>query len=497
MRGERTKRYSGKHQRIGYNPAGWGAVCLCLFLMLICLDSATAQQRWNELEYPPLNSFEKPDLDLFELDNGIRFYLLEDDELPIVNITIMVRTGGVTVPEGMEGLEEVLSEVMRTGGTRSTPAREMQEFLEDRAARLNVSFGFQSASVSLNFLKEDADVLIPLLAELVREPALPEHHIELAKTRMQSMISRRNDDSGQIARREFRRLIYGTNTVYGRIMEYSSLERIGRNDLQQFHEQSFLGSNLMIGVSGDFDTLQMEKILSETFSGLPAGGGESLWFPDILDQPRSGIHFVDKRDVNQSYILLGHLGGMRDNPDYAALQVMNQVLSGGFSGRLFQVVRSEKGLAYAVFGSYGSNFFYPGMFTAGVLTRSEATAEAIEAVLHEIRRLQREMVSDAELKQTRDRFLNSLVFEYASRSQVLRERMQFEYAGMDPDSFDYYVEEVQQVTSEDILRVAREYLKPDQVAILVVGNGEEIGDRLDRFGEVRMIDISIPEAITD
>jgi len=192
-------------------------------------------------------------------------------------------------------------------------------------------------------------------------------------------------------------------------------------------------------------------------------------------------------------VLMGHIGGMRDNPDYAALQVMNRVLSGGFSSRLMQVVRSELGLAYSVFGSYGSGQYFPGTFTAGVMTASETTAEAIDAVIGEIRRLRREPVTQAELEQTLDEFLNSLVFQYTSRGDVLAERMENDYAGLPPDTFERLVEEIRAVTVEDVHAVAQQYLRPDALQILVVGNGEEVRNQLQAFGEVRDIDISIPE----
>ena len=191
--------------------------------------------------------------------------------------------------------------------------------------------------------------------------------------------------------------------------------------------------------------------------------------------------------------MLGHIGGMRDNPDYAALQVMNRVLSGGFSSRLMQVVRSELGLAYSVFGTYGSGLYFPGSFTAGVMTQSESTADAIDAIIAQIRRLQDEPIRESELSQTRDQFLNTLVFQYPGISAVLRERMDNDYAGLPPDTFERLVAQIQQVTVDDVQRVAQRYLRPDALKILVVGNGQELGDQLNRFGQVQTIDISIPQ----
>ncbi len=469
---------------------------ITLILLLLIFGSVQlldAQKRWDEIEYPPLNNFEKPGIVDFELDNGIRFYLVEDDELPLVNLRVIVRTGGVLVPDEKTGLQSIAGTVMRTGGTTSISGDDLDELLENRAAQMETGIGLSSGSANMSVLKEDFDELLPVFIDLLQNPAFPEQRIDLAKTRQKSSISRRNDDQAAIANREFRHLIYGPESVYARNTEYKTIDNITRDDLVHFHKKSFTGKNLMIGVIGDFNAEEMKQKLENAFADYPAGEQTDLDFPEVDYEFKKTVNFVDKRDVNQSYVLLGHIGGMRDNPDYASLQVMNRVLSDGFSGRLMRIVRSQMGLAYSVFGNYGSNNFYPGTFTAGVMTQSSSTAEAIEAIIAQIERLQNEPVSDEELKNTIDRFLNSLVFQYDSRASVLNERMSYEYAGLPSDTFDRLVEEIRAVTVEDIQYVANEYLRPGALQILVVGNGEEIGDQLEQFGEVNEIDISIPE----
>ena len=469
---------------------------LNLLLILILFTSlfqlAEAQKSWDEIEYPPLNGFEKPDVEIFELDNGITFYLVEDVELPLINLRVLVRTGGVLVTNEKTGLQSIAGTVMRSGGTTSISGDALNELLEDRAARMETGIGLTSGSASMNVLKDDFDELLPVFIDLLQNPAFPENRIDLAKTQQKSGITRRNDETIPIGIREFQKLIYGNESVYARNTEIETVDNVTREDLVDFHARSFVGENMMIGVIGDFSAEEIKPILSDAFSAIPEGDPLELEFPEINYEYENTINFVDKRDVNQSFVMLGHIGGTRENPDYAKLQVMNRILSDGFSGRLMRIVRSQMGLAYSVFGQYGSNNFYPGMFYAGVMTQSETTAEAINAILDQIRRLQEEPVSEQELSDVIDRFLNSLVFEYDSRASVLNERMSYDYAGLDPDTFNQLVEEIQAVTIEDVQEVAQEYLRPDMLHILVVGNGEEIGDQLDQYGEVNEVDISIP-----
>ncbi|MDX1671971.1 MAG: pitrilysin family protein [Balneolaceae bacterium] len=469
-----------------------------LILILIAgLSVATAQKRYDQLTYPELNTFQKPNVEIFTLDNGIKFFLVEDHELPLIDLTLRVRTGGVLVPNEKTGLASITGTVMRSGGTEKHPSDQLNELLENRAASMETFISFSSGGGSMNVLKEDFEELLPVFIDLLKNPAFPEEKVELAKTQQKSAISRRNDSQQQIGFREFEQLIYGENSVYGRTTEYETINNITRQDLVDFHNKHFVGSNMMIGLIGDFDTGQIKKLLTREFGKIEKGTRTELKFPEIDYEYKSSVNFVNKPDVNQSLVLMGHIGGLRENPDYAEIQVMNEVLSGGFSGRLFQIVRTDMGLAYSVFGNYSMNTFYPGQFYTGVMTKSSTTAEAIDAIRKQIIRLQKEPVSQEELKNVKDQFLNSLVFRYDSYEDVLREQISNEYRGLPDDAFDQYVKELRATTIQDVQRVAKEYLRPNQMQILVVGNEEEIGDQLQKYGEVNRIDISIPQPGSD
>lgn len=449
------------------------------------------------LEYPELNPYQIPEIETFELDNGIIFYLVEDDEVPLINLNVIVRAGSFMEPAEKVGLASIMANVIRNGGSEAYPEDDLNQLLEDRAAQLEFGMGTTSGSASLNALKEDFVDLLPVFVDVMMNPLLPQEKIDLAIRQQRTAISRRNDNAQQVGFREFAKLIYGEDSPQARTTELYTLDEITRDDLVEFHGNAYTGQNLKIGLVGDFNVDEMKPVLEDIFSQLPAGEKNELAFPDVDYEFDSSIHFVDKRDVNQSVVLMGHIGGMRDNPDYAALQAMNEVLSGGFSGRLFQNVRSDQGLAYSVFGNYGSNALYPGQFFAGIFTRSEATGDAIHAVRREMEKLQEEPISQEELNDTRESILNSLVFRYDSKSRVLRERMSNEYRGLPADAFESYIEELRELTPEDIHRVAQEYMKPDQMRILVVGHGGELEGQLEQFGEVQEVDITIRESLEE
>lgn len=249
----------------------------------------------------------------------------------------------------------------------------------------------------------------------------------------------------------------------------------------------------MVGIVGDFSIDEIKPQLQKAFGTVPGGSETELVFPEVEYDYPSTINFINKSDVNQSVVVMGHIGGLRDNPDYPKIQVMNQVLSGGLSGRLFKTIRSDMGLAYSVFGQYGMNSFYPGQFYTGVMTKSSTTAEVIDAIIEQVELLQQEQITEEELQDTKDQVLNSEVFNYDSYEKILGSRIRDEYMGLPEDASEQYLEGVREATIEDVQEMAQEYLKPDQLQMLVVGNEAEVGDQLEKFGDVNEIDISIPE----
>jgi len=468
-------------------------VLLSLFtLMVIASTSVIAQKTHDQLEFPPINTFNMPDVTTFELRNGIKVYLVENKELPLISLTMLVRAGSYMDPSDKVGLASMTGQLIRGGGSKSTSYNELNELLEAKAASMETGFGLSSGSASMNILKEDFDQLLPLFVDLIQNPAFPEDRIETVKTQMRSSILRRNDDPSGIASREFNKLIYGPNSVYARSMELAHVDAITSEDMRNYHKQVFVGRNMYVAVIGDFNAREMRRKLERALAVIPAGTANQLDLPQVNYEFGSSVNFVAKNDVNQSTIYVGHIGGRRMHPDYAALQLMNNVLSNGFSGRFMMEIRTNLGLAYGVGGAYQSLPLYDGRFFATLGTASENTAQAVEATINEIRKMQQSGVTQKELDDAKDRIFNSLAFQYTSRASVLNERISNEYNGLPADIFNQYIEQVRGVTVEDVNRVAREYLRPDEMHILIVGNENEIGDQLASLGNVNRIDITIP-----
>lgn len=468
------------------------SILLAIFILAGCATTQSPPQPPHEnLVFPEAKSFTAPDIDRFTF-NGTEFFLLQDPELPLVTVTVLIDGGSWMEPAEKTGLASLAGTVLRSGGSADYPEEELNELLERRAASMETSFGLTTGSARMNVLREDFGEMLPVFTGLLKNPLFPQERLDLAKTQQRTAISRRNDEASSVATREFRKLIYGPESVYARTTEYATLDHITRDDLVDFHSRVMHGSNMLVGVVGDFDPAVIREQLTAAFGTFDEGEPVDSDLPGVDYDFEPGLFFAHKGDMNQSQIRMGHIGGYRDNPDYAALQVMNQILSGGFSGRLFREVRTDQGLAYGVYGTYSSNVRYPGVFFAGLSTAAENTHEALEATIYQIRRLQDEPVSQQELDETKERIFNRIIFRYDSYARILGERLNNYNLGLPEDAFDQYIEEVRLVTTEDIQRVANTYLQPDNMKILIVGNRDLIDDQLAAIGTFRDIDIAIP-----
>jgi zinc protease len=332
-----------------------------------------------------------------------------------------------------------------------------------------------------------------LFAEVLREPAFAQEKLDLAKTQERGSISRRNDSPDEIASREFRKLIYGKDSPYARTTEYATLDNVSREDVLKFYQQYFYPNNMILGIVGDFDSKKMRSQIQAKFGNWkPSPTAIKPQLPQVSQAKTGGVFFVNQPQLTQSNIFIGHLGGEYDSPDYPALDVLNNVLN-GFGGRLFNEVRSRQGLAYSVYGYWNPRYDYPGMFIAGGQTRSDATVQFVKAMQGEIKRMQTQLVTPKELAFSKESTLNSFVFNFENPYQTLSRLMRYEYYGYPADFLFRYQKAVAATTAADVQRVARQYLKPENMVTLVVGNQAAIKPPLTQLAaEVTPVDVTIP-----
>jgi predicted Zn-dependent peptidase len=449
---------------------------------------------YSRLKYPKIGDIEIPKVERVTLANGMRLSLVEDHELPLINASVIIRVGSVYEPADKIGLASICGSVMRTGGTTSKTGDQIDEELEQIAASVETGIGQTSGRASMSVLKDDVDKGLAILADVLMNPAFREDKIQLAKIQHRSMISRRNDNMRGIANREYVKVIYGPQSVYARHTEYATIDNITRDDLFAFHKRFYHPNNVMLGVVGDFDTKQMIKKIEDAFKDWERADMKLPEAPTVEYEFHPSVNLISKDDINQSAIFLGHVGCLMSDPDYHALTMMNSILGEGFTSRLFKNVRSRKGLAYSVFGFYSADYDHPGVFYVGCQTKSESTVRAIQAMTEEVRNMTTGEVTDEELALAKDSYLNSFVFNFDSKGKVLARLMTYEYFGYPPDFLEKTKASIENVTKQDVLRVAKKHLQPEKMQVLVVGRPQDFVEPLSVLGEVREIDITIPPA---
>jgi predicted Zn-dependent peptidase len=334
--------------------------------------------------------------------------------------------------------------------------------------------------------------VLDLANDLLRNPEFRQGKIDLAKDQVRNGISRRNDNMGQIAGREAANLGYGTKSPYARVPEYDTVAAVTRQDLLDWHAKYVHPNNIIFAVAGDFDPAAMETRLRKLFAEWPKGPAATA--ADVaVTPPQPGVYFVAKDDVNQSEIRMVAPGIRRDDPDYYAVQVMNEILSGGFGSRLFSNLRTKAGLAYAVGGGVGSAFDHPGLATLSIGTKSGTTAQAVDGLYKQIEGMTTHPATAEELQRAKDSILNSLIFEYDSKEKVMNARANYEFQGYPADFLERYQKGVAKVTADQVNRVAKKYLQNDKFALLVVGKAADFDKPLSTFGAVTTLDIAIPQ----
>jgi zinc protease len=456
-------------------------------------SQATAQaDTWQQIQIPSLPSFKPPQPKRVELKNGMVIFLQEDHELPLIDGTARIRGGSVNEPAGKVGLVDMYGEVWRTGGTKTQTGDQLDDFLEVRAAKVETGGGPDSTTISWSCLKGDLDDVFKAFVDVLQNPEFRADKLDITQKEEFDGISRRNDDVGEIAHRESVKLGYGPNNPYARVAEYATVATVTRQDLIDWHGKYVHPNNIILGVSGDFDSAAMEARLRAAFDSWPKGPAAPRKIDVKYSPAPSAYYLVSKEDVNQSNIHMVGLGTTRDNPDYYAISVFNEAFGGGFSSRLFNDIRTKRGLAYSVGGGIGTNFGHPGILQVTIGTKSQSTIEAIQAATEDIENLSKQPITDDEIQRAKDAILNAFIFRLDSPDKILAERMTYEYYGYPPDWLDKFQEEVKKVAAADVNRVASKYLHRDQMAVLVVGNPKEFEKPLSSLGPVKNIDITIP-----
>jgi len=462
---------------------------LSLFPAISALAGSTLDPR--KMTFPPL-VFQVPTAERVVLDNGMIVFLLADRELPLVSIQAYVGTGSVYEPVAKTGLASLTGAVLRGGGTAQTSAETLDDELEFMASSIESGISEDLGLVAMSSLKKNLDRTLELFAQVLTVPAFREDRVLQGKNLTIEAIRRQNDDPKQLADRELLKAIYRDHPL-GRYPTITSVSSLTRDDLVAFHGRYFHPNNVILAVSGDFDRTEILDKIKKAFAGWKRGEVSLPLVPEPTSTGKPEVLLV-KKDNAQTVIRMGHLGIDKNNPDLYAITVMNTILGGnGFSSRLMSVIRAKEGLAYNVDSSFRAGRRFPGTFTAETETKAATTVKAIGLMKGIISDMTLHPVSDEEISLARESIINSFIFAFTSPASVVAQQARLEYYGYPKGYLENYRKNIAKVTKKDVLRVARKYLLPNKMMLVVVGDEKKFDKPLSAFGEVRHVVLEAPQ----
>jgi len=424
----------------------------------------------DQLRYPPLH-FQVPRTETVVLENGIKLYLYEDHELPLVRATAIIRTGSVYDPDGKEGLADMTGSLLRDGGTQTMKSGEIDEMLARLAIDLESGIGAETGSVSLTVLKKDVDAGLDVFARIMREPAFEEAKIALATGLRLEDIRRIADSPQRFAFREFNRVIY-RNHPRGRVATVASIKNITRDDLVAFHRRFFRPANIAIAISGDITKKEAVEKITRAFGDWKEEG-PPVALPPPVPRQRGGVYFIAKK-IPQSVVLIGQRGPSFLDGDTYPFSLYDFIIgSGGFSSRIFQEVRTDEGLAYSA-GSFYRGRATDGVFGAYAFTKSASTVRALSLMRAIIRDGRGQPITEKELAWAKKSVDNGFIFSFTSAHQIAYQQMKIEYDGLPRNYLATYLDRIDRIALPELSRVKAKYVLPEEEIVFVVGNDEAL-----------------------
>lgn len=453
-------------------------------------DPGGHQQRADELAQMAKNSrpvnrsgverADAPNLDVerLELPNGIVLLLGETHTIPAISINAVVHTGSRYEPDDKAGLASLLGDMLDEG-TSTRSAQEIAEAIETAGGHLQTFGGYAQSGVSTTVLKSDLDLGLELTADVLMNASIPQDRFEQQRDKRLAQLKSRDDDPRILASDAFNEIVYKGHPAHRPKVGYErTVAALTREDMIDFYRHYFVPNNMLMAIVGDIDKQEIIAKVEQAFAHWQPRANFALpTVPEVTRQTQPIKRFITKQK-EQVNIYIGHLGVKRDNPDYYALVVMDTILgsSPGFTSRIPRILRDEQGLAYNTYSNIaGSSGLDPGRFIAFIGTSPENMERATTGILTEIKRMTTDPITESELKDAIDYLTGSFVFNFETNAQVAGFLVEAEVFGLGFDYLLRYPQLIRSITMEDVSRVARQYLDPDNLTLVVAGPVDENG----------------------
>ncbi len=425
-----------------------------------------------------------------DLANGIHLMVLEDRRAPQVTFTLIVPgAGGYYDPPDQVGLAQATAALMREG-TATRTSDQISEALETIAASLSVGTGLSSpdATMSGSCLTEHFERLLDLAADVLLHPAFPDEELARYKVRQRAQLTQLRASPGFLASERFNRVVYGDHPAARVAPTLEAIERTNRDALVEFHRTRYVPDHAILAIAGDVTMADARRLVEAKLGAWKRAGAPKPVVTEPTPAERAGVYLVARPNSVQTNLVVGTLAIDRLSPDYYALTVMNRILGGGPTGRLFLHLREEKGYTYGAYSGFSAGPFR-GAWQASAAVRTEVTRPALTDLLDEIRRMRDVPVPEQEFREHKRAIVASFALELESPVGVLSDHITRYRYGLPVDYWDRYPERIMAVTQAEVQAVARKYLDPARLQIVAVGHADAVVDFLKTLGPLEVYDV--------
>jgi zinc protease len=424
--------------------------------------------------------FSLPPIEKTKLSNGMELWMVDHRELPIVSMNMVFRTGSSNEPDNKVGVASMTSQLL-DDGTATRSAGDIVNQLQSIGANINSSNSWDSTNVSLQTLTKNLDKAIDIYADVIQNPAFPASEVDSMKRRSLLGLRQQRSNPNAISDIVYNKVLYGSH-AYGRSSSDASINAISRDDLVSYYGSTYKPNNATLIVVGSFDKAALKTKLESAFAGWKGAevSAKSLGTPASLE--KAGIYLVDRPNSAQSVVAIGQVGVDRMNPDYYAISVMNRILGGGFTSRINMNLREDKGYTY---GARSSFTFRRGAgpFQAGGDIQTAVTKEAIAEFMKELNGIRGGIpVTQKELDYNKQGLIRSYPAGFETVGAISGQLANLVVYGLPDTYFNDYIAKVNAVTVDDVNRVAKQYLDPSKMAIVIVGDRKVIEPGLKELG---------------
>jgi predicted Zn-dependent peptidase len=423
-----------------------------------------------------------------KLKNGLQVLILEDHKLPTFSMQMVILSGGMSNPPGQEGTAQYVATMLREG-TKTRTSRQIAEQIDALGASLGANSSLSSVTsvVSASGLVENFDQIIDLFADVILNPSFPADEFTRLKTRGIAQLQFQRAQPGFLSGEMFSKVIYGAHPAGRFSLTAEQIQRFTPEMLAKFHATYYKPNNAIFAIVGDVKPAEVMAQLEKAFGSWQPGEVPKTEIPAVQATGPSKIYLIDRPGSVQTNLLLGVQSITRTDPDYFALEMMNQTLGGGASSRLFLNLREDKGYTYGAYSSV-SSFKYPGTFRANSEVRTNVTKGSMDEFFHELNRIRDQKVEAEEFARAQRTIVGGWALQLEFPQSALQNAITQKIYNLPADYWDNYPQMIAAVTPDDIQRVARKYLDLGKLQIVAVGDAKQIAGVLGQFGTVEQFD---------